>query len=448
VKLLPASLSGRVMLILFTGLVVAHAASFTLFEAERAAALNRFAAAEVASRIADYVRSPGNADRDSEVVRPQGPARFHPRIRWREVAAVGEAPEGSVMLFDAFSNEVRGLLTDHFAADPVVWIAARAAPPGEGRFGGPGRTARIVTVALKMQDGRQALAEMMVPQPSLQVPAQAWISIAIIFAVTALFSIWAVRLAVQPVRMLAEAADRLSRNIDAPQLPDRGAVEIRAAARAFNRMQDRLKRHVHGRALAFAAMSHDIRTPLTRMRLRLEGLDHPAQAKLASDVGEIEAIARSALEVTRSLATDEAVARVDVAALTRRLVQDYEPLGARIESSGSCDAVDARPAALRRALGNLIDNALKYGREVSVSLADAREHVNVCVCDRGPGIPEEHLQKVTHPFYRVEASRNRSTGGAGLGLAIAKDLVEGQGGELLLENRSGGGLCATIRLPR
>jgi signal transduction histidine kinase len=296
-------------------------------------------------------------------------------------------------------------------------------------------------VALKLPGGRNALAEAMLFQPSMQIPADAWVSVALIFIVTALFSILAVRLAVQPVRMLADAADRLSRNIDEAPLPEKGAIEIRAATRAFNRMQDRLKRHVNSRALAFAAMSHDLRTPLTRMRLRLE-------EKLGDDLHEIEALTRSVLEVTRGLSPEEAMVPVDIDQLLDRLVHDYAALGERIAFKASSKPLDARPAALRRALGNLIDNALKYGKDVTVEVEDAGDNVQISVCDHGPGIPAEDLQKVVYPFYRVEASRNRDTGGAGLGLAIAKDLVEGHGGELILQNRPHGGLRATILLPR
>ena len=231
-------------------------------------------------------------------------------------------------------------------------------------------------------------------------------------------------------------------------LAESGATEIRGAARAFNRMQDRLRRHVNSRALAFAAMSHDIRTPLTRMRLRLESLGEEARAKLEGDLAEIEALARSALELTRGLSPDEPTAKVDVTDLARRLVADYAAMGSPIALSGSVAPVAARPAALRRALGNLVDNALKYAHDVGIDLRDDADHANIRVCDRGPGIPAEHLEKVLAPFYRVESSRNRETGGAGLGLAIAKDIVEGHGGELVLENRPEGGLCATIRLPR
>jgi signal transduction histidine kinase len=455
---LPRTLAGRVMLIIFAGLVVAHVASFALFEVERSRALDRFAANEVAGRIAEYSRMPA-----SFLVAPSPPTpgagprggAMRQRLRWQEVDTLGEPLAGTTPPSPGFEGEVRRLLTDSMGEDPVAWVSTRelgrpdgmSPPQSTSRPDAPPRP-RIVTVALKLPGGRQALAEAPVFLPTVQIPTQAWISIALIFVVTALFSIWAVRLAVQPVRMLSDAADRLSRNIDEPPLPEQGVREIQAAYRAFNRMQDRLKRHVNSRALAFAAMSHDIRTPLTRMRLRLETMDGDAKRKLEEDLAEIESLAQSALEVVRGLAHEEATARVDIDALVERLLKDYAPLSGRIALSGQAPPVDARPGALRRALTNLVDNALKYGNDVTIELDGTREHVSIHVCDRGPGIPAEHLLRVMEPFYRVEASRNRDTGGSGLGLAIAKDIVEGHGGELLIENRAGGGLCATVRLPR
>jgi len=483
---LPRTLAGRVLLILFGGLVVALAASFALFVVERTRALEHFAATDLAARIVEYARTPSSTP--NPIGREGGPRL---RLRWREVSAVGDPPAGTHAAATGFTSELRRLLIESLGTDPVVWIATREAqrpqefskmvprsqefsrttphpdgpdegsrpggtpggprlqtPPGRIFPGGLERNAEVVTVALELPGGRKALAETFVFQPSLQIPAEAWVSLLLLFAVTAIFSIWAVRLAVQPVRMLADAAERLSRNIDEPPLPEKGAAEIRAATRAFNRMQDRLRRHVNSRALAFAAMSHDIRTPLTRMRLRLESLSPEARAKIEDDLGEIESIARSVLEVARELSSDEPMVRVDLVGLVRRLLDDYAPLGARIPVSGSCSSLAARPAALRRALANLIDNGLKYGEQVSIELGDSGDYSAIRVCDRGPGIPEEHLANVVSPFYRVESSRNRDTGGSGLGLAIAKDIVEGQGGELLLENLSGGGFCATIRLPR
>jgi len=482
-RAVPGTLAGRVLLIIFTGLVVAHAASFALFETERARAIERYAAADAAARITEYARNP------VDVVGP--PTRSSPRarIRWQSVAAVGDPPAEGLPPSGTFSSELRRLLAENLGEDPVVWISTREArrpsrplaesrgmqdgsaakrePPVDGRPKGervPGErppqpmgsigpggvegSARFVTVALKLPDGRQALAETMLFQPSLQIPAEAWFSIGLLFFVTAIFSIWAVRLAVQPVRMLAGAADRLSRNIDEPPLAEAGAIEIRSAARAFNRMQDRLRRHVNSRALAFASMSHDLRTPLTRMRLRIESLGDGAKAKLGGDLDEIEALASTVLDVTRGLAPDEPMIPIDLDVLAKRLASEYAQMGRSLETRGSASPIDARPVALRRALVNVVDNAFKYGSEVVLELEDAPQEVHVHVLDRGPGIPTDELEKVLYPFYRVEASRNRETGGAGLGLAIAKDIVEGHGGRLEVANRPDRGLRVTLHLPR
>ena len=479
-RALPRTLAGRVLLIIFAGLVVAHLASFLFFRIERAHALERFAAVETAARITEYARLPAE--------QAAAPSRFGPRtrLRWQPVSAVGELPPGGDAPSTIFAAELRRLLEENLGADPVVWISTREAarvtglrsvgaerppaPPGEppprgpdsrgepfrgdGPFRGatPTRTdraPRFVTVALKLPDGRQALAETMVFQPTIDIPSDVWISIALIFAVTAMFSILAVRLAVQPVRMLARAADRLSRNIDEPPLAEaRGAAEIRSAARSFNRMQDRLRRHVNSRALAFAAMSHDLRTPLTRMRLRLESLGEPAKAKLGADLDEIEALTQAALETIRGLALDEAMATLEPDAMARQLVADYRAMGHALVVRGHASPLEARPQSLRRALVNVIDNAFKYAADVSLEIRDGVHEVTFEVADRGPGIPAEHLVRVLDPFYRVESSRNRDTGGSGLGLAIAKDIVEGHGGELVLANREGGGLSVTIRVPR
>jgi signal transduction histidine kinase len=437
-----------VLLVIIGGLVVAHLASFAFFELERSRSVERFEAAEVAARIADGIRSP------AAFSAREAPPRFRPRLRWWTVEDLGGPPSGASVVPAVFAAELRRRLAESLGSDPVAWIASRELPRPEGAAhpeGMPGRpdrgSLRLVTVALDLGD-RRVLAEAPIFQPSMGLPAEAWTSIALIFVVTALFSIFAVRLAVKPVRMLADAADRLSRNIAEPPLPERGAVEIRDAARAFNRMQDRLRRHVNGRALAFAAMSHDIRTPLTRMRLRLESLGEEAREKLEGDLGVIESIANSALELTRGLALDESPAMVDVAAMVRTLAGESSVAGGPVEVRGGAEPIEARPVALRRALANVIDNAVKYAREVSIELADTRDSVGIEVLDRGPGIPQEHLERVTDPFYRVEPSRNRGTGGAGLGLAIAKDVIEGHGGELDLGNRPEGGLRVFIRLPR
>lgn len=447
--LLPRSLAGRVFLIIIAGLVVAHLASYALFEIERARSLDHYSAAEISARIVEAVRNPPAAQ-GAGPREPGGPGgRMRNRIRWKESDALPAPPADATPPSSGFDAELRRLLVESLGADPVAWMSTAQRPPPGGNAPPPGpRPLSILSVGLKLPGGRFAIAETPFMQPMRGIPAEAWTSIALVFFVTALFSIWAVRLAVQPLWMLANAADRLSRNIDEPPLPEKGAGEIRSATRAFNRMQDRLKRHVNSRALAFAAMSHDIRTPLTRMRLRLESLGPEAKERLGENLDEIEAIAKSVLELTRGLSAEEAVVDVDLGAMVKRVADDFDAMGQKVVVRGSGAKLRARPIALRRALTNLVENALKYGREVEVELAETRANATIAVSDRGPGIPADDLHKVVIPFYRVESSRNRDTGGAGLGLAIAKDIVEGHGGELLLDNREGGGLVATIRLPR
>jgi signal transduction histidine kinase len=474
VSLMPRTLAGRVFLVIIAGLIVAHLASYALFEVERTRSLERFSAAEVAARIVDATRNPPAAF--NAAAREPAPRRFREgagfdgppvrhRIRWHEVAELPTAPSPGAAPSAGFESELRRLLVESLGEDPVAWMSVRNGPPpaeshvsdtppdvprgGEPRMGPRGdRSMGLLTVGLKLPANRFATAETPIFTPTRGIPTEAWTSVALVFIVTAMFTLVAARLAVGPVRLLADAADRLSRNIDEPPLPEKGAQELRSATRAFNRMQDRLKRHVNSRALAFAAMSHDIRTPLTRMRLRLETLGPEAKERIGEDLDEIEAIARSVLEISRGLSAEEPICAVDLDAMVKRIAQDYAAMGSAVEVSGHAGAIAARPAALKRAVGNLVDNALKYGREVAVDLQQSRSHVTLAVCDRGPGIPASELPKVTTPFYRVESSRNRDTGGAGLGLAIARDLVEGQGGELTLANREGGGLVATLRLPR
>jgi signal transduction histidine kinase len=163
---------------------------------------------------------------------------------------------------------------------------------------------------------------------------------------------------------------------------------------------------------------------------------------------EIEGLSKAGLELTRGISPEETPRHVDLDELVRQVSRDYAAVGQLVPVTGRCGAIDVRPLPIRRTLVNLVDNALKYGKEVAIELAEGGDHVRIDVRDRGPGIPPAHLQKVVHPFYRVEPSRNRHTGGTGLGLAIAKDIVEAHGGELEIANRESGGLQVTVRLPR
>ncbi|MFD2112693.1 ATP-binding protein [Thiorhodococcus fuscus] len=257
------------------------------------------------------------------------------------------------------------------------------------------------------------------------------------------------RRAARPMAQLAEAAQRLGLGEDVEPIPESGPREVRETIRAFNRMQDRLHRHIQDRLRLLAAVSHDLRTPITTLRLRAEYIeDADMRDKTLATLGEMEAILSATLSFARDEAADETARATDLAALAQSLVDDHADLGGDVGYAGPERLiVRCRPVALKRALSNLIDNAVKYGGSVQVSLATEDGQYLIRVDDAGPGIPEADLEKVFAPFFRLEVSRSRETGGTGLGLSVARTIVHAHGGTLVLINRPEGGLSAQIRLP-
>jgi len=271
-----------------------------------------------------------------------------------------------------------------------------------------------------------------------------------IVGVIALLSIWAARRLTAPLARFATAAERLGVDGEAEPLPEAGPRELRAATRAFNRMQERLRRFVADRTQMLAAISHDLRTPLTRLRLRAELVDDPEmQRKMLADLDEMEAMITATLAFARDDAQREPRGPLDLADLLQSLCEDRSDAGQSAEYQGPVHSVvDARSVALRRAFANLMDNAIAYGGGCRVRLAEEDGQVRVEIDDDGPGIPEDQHEKVFAPFYRLDPSRNKATGGVGLGLSTARTIVRGHGGDITLANRKDGGLRATVTLPR
>ncbi|PWC81018.1 histidine kinase [Azospirillum sp. TSH100] len=274
-------------------------------------------------------------------------------------------------------------------------------------------------------------------------------------AVILVVSLLAARKAAAPLAGFAAAAERLSVDGQADPLREEGPRELRSAIRAFNRMQARLARFVTDRTQMLAAIGHDLRTPITRLRLRAELVDDPEmQRRMLADLDEMEAMISATLAFARDDAQREPRGRFDLADLLQSLCDDRVDAGHRALYDGPAHVVaEGRPVALRRALANLMDNAIKYGGGFTVRLetgADgASQHRNalIHIDDDGPGIPEAEFEKVFAPFYRLERSRSRDTGGVGLGLSTARSIIRGHGGDVTLSNRSEGGLRATVTLP-
>jgi signal transduction histidine kinase len=274
-----------------------------------------------------------------------------------------------------------------------------------------------------------------------------WIGLASVFIV--LLSFWAVHRMTRPLRAFAEAAERIGLDVRSPPLPERGSRELRNATRAFNEMQARLRRFVDDRTMMLAAISHDLRTMLTRLKLRAEFIeDADQQRKAIADIDEMQAMIDSTLAFARDDAADEHRLRTDLAAMLRSICDDLIDAGQPVEFSGP-DRLPlvCAPASIKRALQNVIGNALKYGKAATVELEEGLERAVVRVLDRGPGIPADKREEVFRPFFRLESSRNRETGGSGLGLAVARSIVRRHGGDIELADRDGGWLEVRLFLP-
>ncbi|MGE8483883.1 MAG: ATP-binding protein [Pseudomonas sp.] len=303
---------------------------------------------------------------------------------------------------------------------------------------------------LKLKDGSPVTIDV---RPAM-VPLSPWLPAVLLGQLALLIACtWlAVRIAIRPLTRLAEAVETLDPNTHAVHLDEKGPTEVAYAARAFNAMQARIAAYLKERMQLLAAISHDLQTPITRMKLRAELMDDSSEKdKLWNDLGEMEHLVREGVAYARSIhgATEES-RRTDLDSFLDSLVFDYQDMGKDVQLGGKSAAViDTRPHALRRVLVNLVDNALKFAGAAELWVeTKADGSLSVKVMDRGPGIAEEQLAQVMQPFYRVENSRNRSTGGTGLGLAIAQQLALAIGGSLTLSNRVDGGLCAELRLPK
>jgi signal transduction histidine kinase len=253
----------------------------------------------------------------------------------------------------------------------------------------------------------------------------------------------------KPIEKLATAARQFGVDPHAPPIAETGPRELRQVARTFNAMQAQIQTFISHRTTMLAAISHDLRTPLTRIRLRGELIeDRQQQERLFRDVDEMQAMVDGALAFFRDDAIAEGTTLFDLTDLISTVVHDYADQGIPIAYGGPDRAIyRGRPFALKRVLTNLTDNAIKYGTPPDIELANTDSAWIICVADRGPGIPAESLQSVFRPYHRLDKSRNRTTGGVGLGLSVAQAIVQGHGGEIVLSHRPGGGFIAAVRLP-
>jgi signal transduction histidine kinase len=303
-------------------------------------------------------------------------------------------------------------------------------------------------VAVRRADGQWLVAE---PKPSLMPSLwQQRIILGFVLsllAVTPIAYLLARRLAA-PIALFASAAERLGRDPGAPPIAVRGPAEIGTAVRAFNDMQERLARYVEDRTAMVGAIAHDLRTPLTRLRFRVEQAPDELRAKMAADIAEMEAMVAGALAFVRDATHVDAHTPLELSSLLESLADDLSETGLDVVVERADRVVlDGDPLSLRRLFNNLLDNAVKFGGLARVRVYPDGAFAVVEIEDHGQGLPDKELDQVFEPFYRREASRSRETGGIGLGLAVVRSISRAHGGDATLANRDGGGLIARVRLP-
>jgi len=445
-RLWPDTVASRAILILIAALLGFHALGYWAWrvgaDTLAASASDRALAARMLSISRAVAGVSGDAER-SRVAHDLSDASLE--AHWSRVGLTldnGTDDERAGMMAARLREQAPGLGAE------ALRIGFAAA--GTHNHGGGAVWRHMMLASLRLDDGSWVNFSISTLEPGSH---EGWGAFAMMICVGVAIigvAVLLLRWATWPLRELALAAERFS--IDqAPQpLAETGPVEVRRAARAFNTMQERIQRLVTERMQAMAAVSHDLRTPITRLRLRAELLEDAATRRLVdADLGEMETMIDSTLAYLRGGKSDERMRPLDLAPVVETIVDEFQDQGRDVSLSGVGSApVLGQAPSLKRAFSNLIGNALKYGDVARVSVAAAAGHFTVTVEDQGPGIPAEARQRVFEPFVRLEESRSRETGGSGLGLTIARAVIAAHGGEISLEDRPGGGLRVVVSIPK
>ncbi|WP_338147223.1 ATP-binding protein [Neoroseomonas oryzicola] len=439
---LPATLGGRTAFWLILALMAVQAAGLTIHALDRVDLQRFIQAREIAGRAFGAWRATVLA----------------PPERREQALADLDLPDGLTLSVDAQPIVRQGApppppeIMRLFRLD-LLGAGPQRLRPREVRLGPPDIPGGF-NASLRLPDGEWLNIRVSLPPPRPWHSATFLAAFLVMTGAAALLILWAVARLMRPVRILAAAADRLGRDVNAAPLEETGPVEVRTAAHAFNEMAARIRRFVADRTQMLAAIGHDLRTPITRLRLRAEFMDDDEQRrKMLADLDEMEQMIAATLAFARDDAAAEPASPIDLAALCRTVADeaaDARPeLAEAISYSGPERlVVRARPVALKRAMANLVTNALAYGGAARLALSPPEGGVvRLAVEDDGPGIPEAEMENVFAPFRRLEGSRNRETGGTGLGLTITRNILRAHGGDVTLRNRPGGGLTVVASLP-
>lgn len=458
-RLAPVSLRAQLVLLVLCALALAQAVSLWLFVDQRSLAVRAALGMEAAGRAANVAR-----------LIEEAPPSLHP--------AILRAADSPLVRFD-LAEDPTVAIHDHTTGGPVVERIRALLENGPEReirlelqaLDGPGAShaglprgmdqmhadmmrggvsAVEMTLSIALADGRWLNVGTRFHRPPLEWHWSTTLSFGLTAALVLAAAFWfLVTRLTGPLRRLAAAADGLGRGERVAELAPTGPSEVRDLTEAFNRMQARLSRFVGDRTRILAALGHDLRSPLTAMRVRAEMVDDAeTRERLIATIAEMQDMVEATLAFARGMAEREPAEARDLARMLDELCREAAETGQDVTFEPAAPLVARiRPNAFRRALRNVLDNAVRYGGAARVALAPGAEHATIVVRDPGPGIPEGQLERVFDPFVRLESSRSRATGGTGLGLSIARTIVQAHGGDLVLANRPEGGLAATVTLP-
>ena len=453
-RLIPDTLAARTLLALFVGIMLSHAISIGLYMSDRSAVLVSGSGEHVGDRIAVIDRlirqsAPGERQRLTELA-------DSPQIH---ISLSGDSAISESQILSNKASRFRDSLISHL--DPGENRDVRLQYMGMHPPGGPDATeapdwpdgdqSETLMVSLSQPDGQWLNFTVSVRKPDSLWGVRFGLSLAVMLVTILVLSGLAVYYLTRPLAVFAQAAKRLGKDVRAPPLPEGGPAEIREASEAFNEMQGRIRRFVEDRTQMIAAIAHDLGTPIARMRLRTEYVEDEEQyEKMLADLDDMEKMVFSTLAFAREDADNEPGTRVDLRILLQRICDDAVDTGQEVSLTVDDAAVPftCHPSALRRALGNLVDNAVKYGRRADVTCTRKPDAIRITILDDGPGIPDDRHEDMFKPFHRLERSRSRDTGGTGLGLTVARTIVRAHGGDIRLHNRPVGGLRVEVTLPR
>lgn len=468
IRLLPKTIAVRIVLVLLLGLTLTHIASMAIYygdrldlrerlsgdqEAERIVTLfrlvNRLEAAERAKIVRAAMEEPNMrlslSPRPLPVLAREGNHATLLRdliIKFLRKSNPKSSPNANAVVVRYASDSVRKLPvgSETGGPNPLDGWASRPSGSRHGDFW-------VIQASIRLDDGGWLNYMTVSDTQGLSFPMRIVLSTSLMVMAVVVAGIWAARRVNAPLEAVAHAAEHLGEDAALAKLQEKGPLEVQRMAAAFNRMQERIQNFVDDRTRMLAAISHDLRTPITRLRLRAEFIEDKEQHdKTLADLNQMETMISSVLAFARD--EHEDLEQIDLAALMLSICADISDAGGSAEFEDTeTVALMGRPNELKRAFTNLVENAVKYGKRARVRLTADANNVIVSIEDTGPGISQENMEKVFEPFFRIDLARNVETGGAGLGLAFTRSIIRAHGGEISLSNLKPKGLRVEVRLP-